>query len=381
MINVDDLLQHELYVERLATGGYRSVVIPALDDLYFQIKGIIERTDTITTPQQLASITSQVSQVILSNGMWVTLTEENLTALAEYEATWTSEYMAQALQTQVTAPQRATITQYVSQAILSLSSGQRTNAGTWADFIQQNLTSQARLVNGLITVGYARGETAQQISRTVRRSYDGIIKREAEALTRTGYAHYQESANNAMIEDNLDVFQEYYYVITFDNRTSDTCIALDKFNVVGKRFKVQDPKAPQPPLHFNCRTRRTAVPEGFEPTGSRSAVGGKIGEQAAEEYEKRKDRLRTASQVRYRGRRDSDVFKAGQIKADTSYAAWLRNQPDWFVKDTLGATRARLFTQGRLGLDKFSDMTGRPLTLAELRQRHPTAFDRAGLGD
>lgn len=381
MINVDDLLQHELYVERLATGGYRSVIIPALDDLYFQIKGIIERTDTITTPQQLASITAQVSQVILSNGMWVTLTEENLTALAEYEATWTSEYMAQALETQVAAPQRARVTQYVSQAILSLSSGGRTNAGTWADFIQQNLDSQARLVNGLITVGYARGESAQQISRTLRRSYDGIIKREAEALARTGYAHYQESANNAMIEDNLDIFEEYYYIVTFDNRTSDTCIALDKFNAVGNRFKVQDQSAPQPPLHFNCRTRRTAVPQGFVPNGTRAAVGGKKGKDAEEKFEGRKDRLRTASQVRYKGRKDSDIFKAGQIKANTSYDKWLSSQPDWFVKDTLGATRAKLFTNGRLGLDKFSDMTGRPLTLAELRQRHPTAFDRAGLGD
>jgi SPP1 gp7 family putative phage head morphogenesis protein len=380
MIDINDILQHELYVERLATGAYRAIIIPSLDDLYGQIKAILDRTDVILTPQQLSSITAQVSQVVSSSPMWTTLTEDNLLALAEYEATWSSEYFAEALDKPISAPNRAQVTSYVTQAIMSLSQGGRAVAGVWSQFLEQNQDSQTRIINGAITRGYARGETSQQIARDIRRNFDGVIKREAEALTRTGYAHFQSAAGDAMIESNLDVFQEYYYAITFDNRTSDTCIALDKFNVVGKRFKVGDPKAPAPPLHFNCRTRRIAVPEGFVPTDTKAAVGGQIGKQAAEEFERRKDRLRTASQVRYKGRKDSDIFKAGQIKADTSYATWLKRQPNWFIKDTLGARRAKLFTDGKLSLDKFSDMTGRPLTLDELRQRHPLAFERAGLG-
>ena len=41
------------------------------------------------------------------------------------------------------------------------------------------------------------------------------------------------------------------------------------------------------------------------------------------------------SKVTYSGRKDSDIFKAGQIDAKTSMDSWLRSQPDWFIESAL----------------------------------------------
>ena len=202
---------------------------------------------------------------------------------------------------------------------------------------------------------------------------DGLLRREAEALARTGYVHYAAQATEAMIRQNTDILEQYYYVVTFDNRTSNRCIGVSKLNQPKNRLKVGDPKAPQPPLHWNCRTRRLAVPQGFELVGTKAVVGGKKGEEAVKKFAERDRRRRKASQVRYRGRKDSDIFNAGQVDASLTYNQWLKQQPRWFIDDTLGPKRAKLWLDDGVSLNKFSDMLGNPLTLAEIMKREGKA--------
>ena len=134
-----------------------------------------------------------------------------------------------------------------------------------------------------------------------------------------------------------------------------------------------------PPYHYNCRTAIGYLAKGQESLeGTRAAVGGKSGEDAKEAFERRKDR--TDGKVRFRGRRDSSIFDPGQVKADTKIDAWLKKQPKWFVESTLGKERAQLFLKGDLSLARFTDMTGDPLTLDQLRRLDAEAFERAGLG-
>ena len=60
-----------------------------------------------------------------------------------------------------------------------------------------------------------------------------------------------------------------------------------------------------------------------------------------------------------------------------SYGPWLRRQDRAFVEDTMGKTAARLFRDGRLGIEKFVDhKTLRPLTIEQLRRRHGELFRR-----
>ena len=81
----------------------------------------------------------------------------------------------------------------------------------------------------------------------------------------------------------------------------------------------------------------------------------------------------------YKGKKDVGAFEIEQVPADMSFGAWLKMQDREFVIDSLGATRAKLFLDGKLPLDRMSDAYGRELTLAELRAKYADAFKRAGL--
>lgn len=362
----DKYLQHELYLGRLATGSINSELLPSLKLTELEIIKILREYDVIATPQELNEITKLVRDQINSEKGWASVTKD-MSAMAVYEANWQSSYTATALSVALSVPKDSKIIRYVTQSIMSLESGSSVSAGTWAQFVRQNKDSQIKAVNSIIRNGYAKQQTSGQISRRIKQAFGGTIRNNAEILTRTGFVHYASQANEAMVQDNTDVLKEYVYIVTFDNRTSDICIGISKFNQPSNRYKVGDPKAPNTPLHFACRTRRQAVTKGWMPTGTKASVGGRRGENAEENFDKRKDR-RDGNLVKYRGRKDK-AFIAREIEADLTLDSWLKTLPRWFVEDTLGKKRAQLYLDNKVSLDRFSDATGRPLTLAEIESR------------
>lgn len=54
------------------------------------------------------------------------------------------------------------------------------------------------------------------------------------------------------------------------------------------------------------------------------------------------------------------------VSANKSYGSWLKTQPKEFVDEALGEQRSKLFRSGKISMDKFTDTTGRTLSLAEL---------------
>jgi hypothetical protein len=62
-----------------------------------------------------------------------------------------------------------------------------------------------------------------------------------------------------------------------------------------------------------------------------------------------------------------------------SYNDWLKTQPKEFVEDVLGKQKAKLYLDGKLTLDKFTDSKGMELTLDQLRVKENAAFKAAGL--
>jgi hypothetical protein len=72
----------------------------------------------------------------------------------------------------------------------------------------------------------------------------------------------------------------------------------------------------------------------------------------------------------------------GELERDQAYGAWLKAQPAAVQDAALGATRARLFREGGLAVDRFVDPAGRPLTLDELARTPARSISasRAGPG-
>jgi hypothetical protein len=133
----------------------------------------------------------------------------------------------------------------------------------------------------------------------------------------------------------------------------------------------------------NCRS--VYIPAiAMQDVETRAAVGGKEGREAEKAYNAKKETLdqrrdaraeeraegiatpSTPSKPIYKGRKDSNAFKAGQVQY-TTYDKWLEKQPKWFVESALGKERAELFMSGKVSISQFNDLSGRPLTLAQLR--------------
>lgn len=69
----------------------------------------------------------------------------------------------------------------------------------------------------------------------------------------------------------------------------------------------------------------------------------------------------------------------GQVPSDITYNEWLKTQPISVQNDALGITKARLFREGGLSVDRFVNRNGFELTLDELKKREAQAFVKAGL--
>lgn len=365
---LDRIERREVSISRYATSLINEHTNPNLRQSYLTARSILLDAEEITSITKLNKILAEIKKAIEPETelMYNELTGE-LNDFAVEEALFSAKILSQASGVAISAPVRKTVVGYVEKALMSLQSGQVAQAGTWAEFVNNSTESIVKTYNNQIKAGYANGETVSQMTKRLRTVTNGILKSQAEALVRTGTQHYAQQARNAMRDDNLDVIAREVPVITFDNRTTDICISIAEKYPEG--WKTGESPVGYPPYHWGCRTTIAYLTEGKKSlVGDRPAVGGQEGEEAEEDFEGRKSRLRKATQVRYRGRKDSDIFDVKQIPANTPFSKWLRDQPEWFVKDTLGAKRGEMFLKGELNLANLTDKQLKPKTLEQLRK-------------
>jgi hypothetical protein len=372
--------RHDVYIQRLATQLLNENVFKSLSKAYRAARSALLDAESITSITQLNKIISVITGEVKApiELSWDDVTGE-LSDFAAYEAGFQASVLGGVAGISLSIPADKRIMSYINRSLMSLSAGNQVRAGAWSDFVAENTSSTIKTYNNQIKAGFAGGETVHQIVKRLRDITNGIMKNNAEALVRTGINHYAINAREAMAQDNADVITGKYINTVFDNRRSLICTGYAaQQDARSKPWALDDPSAPVFPAHFNCRTNYLyLVNNQTHPDGTRQAVGGKKTHEAEDRYNRRKDSLdsrrenpdiegATSSKVKYRGRKDSDTFNAGQIAGDTSAAAWLRNQPKWFVESNLGKARADLFLSGKIKLEKLTDMTGRPLTIKEL---------------
>lgn len=255
------------------------------------------------------------------------------------------------------------------------------------DWAQKIEVDDIARIQQQIRIGLTQGETIPQISRRVvgtvsKRGADGataVTRRNAEAITRTASSSVASAARRELYAENQELFTEELFTATLDSRTTPICRSLD-----GKTFKPGT--APVLPLHWNERSVLSPVLDGVilgeRPTRNFTE------QQLLREYSGQKGfkapRDRKGLPQGTRG--DFDRFKrqrirelTGRAPAKTSYQEWLKGQDAQFQRDILGPTRAKLFRQGGLTLDRFVLPDGSELSLSQLAQSYGEAFKRAGL--
>lgn len=238
------------------------------------------------------------------------------------------------------------------------------------DFDVERITRAAK-------VGIAQGETPTQVTRRVMGSpslkrKDGVVRKafhDLESVILTATNGIQNEAKAQLYAENADILDKEQYAATLDARTTLECAVND-----GKLFKLGE--GPKPPLHFRCRSLRIPYinPDnlgnrGFDPTTEKMLVKefaeqnklGKINSRADLPYG-----TKTKFDAYARKRRRELI---GQVPAKTTYSEWLGKQSKEFQNEVLGPTRAEMFRNGEIKLDKFVARDGDTLTLDELRRK------------
>jgi SPP1 gp7 family putative phage head morphogenesis protein len=287
-----------------------------------------------------------------------------LTSAAIYEAEYSAGLIEKYQGVQLKIPPQKQVKDFINDALMTLESGKRVTTNFWEAYVKANKDSYIGLIKGEIAKGYEQGLANSTIIKRISDLANATGKADAETLVRTGINFYSSQARESMAAANANVVTYREYTAVFDNRTTAGCRALS-----GKRYPITDDNYVRVPRHFNCRSFYVygTGPIDEPTTGTKAAVGGKQAE------------INPARKLRYRGKRDTDIFNPGQIDAALTQDEWLRMQPDWFVESSLGKTRAKLFKDGNLKIENFVDMVGKPLTLEELRKIDAKAFQRAGL--
>lgn len=135
-------------------------------------------------------------------------------------------------------------------------------------------------------------------------------------------------------------------------------------------------------IAHNCRSLRTPVIDG-EILGERPARTGTEAQFMREFAKANKlsgDEIPRGFKTKYREYRAQRMRETiGRVPAEQTYQQFAENQPMWFLEDTMGKTKAKLFREGKLTFDKFIAENGRELTITELRGRYPGAFKLAGI--
>lgn len=157
-------------------------------------------------------------------------------------------------------------------------------------------------------------------------------RRSLDQKQRTLHNGVAQETRTEFAEQNDEIFDGVQWVSVLDNLTSDICMSLD-----GTVFPVDE--GPRPPAHINCRSEVVPIVKDWEEMGL-SDLGP--------------------------GTRKS---MSGEVPETMTYNEWLRDQPRDVQDEILGPTRADLFRDYNLPLDRFVDETGARLTLDELYQQ------------
>lgn len=384
---LDSTLRREAQLLRFGTYLKDEYIKPTFQELSKELPKMLTGFDELNKSERtkLAREVRNYVSVQMS-GMFDDITGE-LHLLSDDEASFMldlyDDYTTEAMK----AVAASAVVSTADNALISLESSGVARTGVWSDFIKDNINTTTRMIDGAVLKGFRDGETLQSITQTLRGSYNrgtkqytgGILNgratQYAETLARTGISHYANQARDKFANLNSDLLGESVFFATLDNRTTSTCLGFH-----AKRWKNDDPSKPVLPLHYNERSVFLHAGKGIDPLeGDRPLIGGKHSKEAREEFELRQSR--TNRKVKYRGRKDLDVFEVEQVSAKVTSQEWLKRQPRFFVESTLGKTRAQLFLDGNLPIEKFTDLGGKPLTLAELRKTAAgeKAFRKAGL--
>lgn len=225
-----------------------------------------------------------------------------------------------------------------------------------------------------VALGIIEGDTTDDIVRRFRLA-ENTTRNSARTLVRTHVNHVANRARQAYYDANSDLIKELRWTATLDGRTSDVCKARD-----GQTYALD--AGPRPPAHPNCRSVMSPILPSFEEFATTPLKAGRGSKDFDTLFQKRLQERGFSAQKAASIRANTRSSMNGQVPDKETYDTWLRKQPDEFITETLGPTKAQLFTRGDITLDRFvEEPTGRSYTLDEIKRLNEQTWMKAFPGE
>ncbi|MCO6428901.1 minor capsid protein [Nitrosomonas communis] len=348
--------RHQVFYERLKSHEVKSFD-NFLSELDADLRKLLSRSDiTSFTRSRLEKQLALVREIIAGTyADYESVWRDSITQSALYEAQFEKKALDKVvIRREFVLPTELQIGTAVFSRPLAV---EGINGGALLDqFFRQLPDNTTRRIEGAIRLGFAQGQTNQQIINrirgTARAGYtDGILaisRRDADIITRTALQHASSQARQSTWERNRDIIKGVKIVATLDNRTSAICRSMS-----GMIFKIDE--GPRPPFHIRCRTTTVSVLD---------------------------DRFAALREGATQAARGEDG-KVVSVDAELNYYDWLKQQPADFQDSVIGKTRGKLLRDGGLSMERFSELqlnkNFEPMTLEQMKRIESKAFERAGI--
>jgi SPP1 gp7 family putative phage head morphogenesis protein len=155
-------------------------------------------------------------------------------------------------------------------------------------------------VRKVIRDGVGKGQAQEEIVKRLKieANVRDVGDKQLMTIVRTA-ANHAVSVSDDILADEAGV-EEFMFSAVLDHRTTDTCSSLD-----GKKFRYDDQSAPNPPLHYGCRSTRIPITENVKPT--------------KKTYSEWFSELSEEQQLKILGKRRFDKYKAGEKELGRVY--------------------------------------------------------------
>ena len=348
---LDANVRHQIYLQRLSTSKVKEIIKIVEASEREIVQFLLNKELTEFSQTRLKAILSEVRAI--NKGLYTYLSDNlksSLPELAEYESDFQYNLIKSSL------PIELNLAKPSLDLLKSLVTSKPMQGRFILDELKDLTKQKTVLIEKALRLGLIEGETTPQIIRRIRGTKslnykDGVLYRsrsDIERLVRTSITHITARARDSLFQANADVVKGWLFVATLDNRTSKICISLD-----GTKYDVG--KGPMPPRHPNCRSTSSPILKSWK------ELGLDLNEIPASKRPFVTEKL------------------TGTVPDNVNYQNWLRRQPEGFVEDVLGKTKAKLFTDGKMSADKFFDYSGKELTLKELRKSEANLFAKLQL--
>lgn len=370
---LDHYIRHQIYILRY-TGGLRNEVSPLLSETNTKLRDTIlsytsrinDRTFTGKKGREWQrSFEKAITDIRLP--AWKDINTEVNEQLKDFVV---SEAIHGATVIEGSLPVVLNISIPPVNQLISIVNSQPFEGKTLKQWLEKTAQSDIERIVNSAKIGITQGITPIEITKSIVGPKGRAQKafHDLESLLLTVTNGIQQEAKQALYAANGDIVEYEMFVATLDARTTLICASNDN-----KKFKRGE--GPIPPLHFRCRSLR--VPYIDPEIGASRPFNPTTEKQLLKEYAEANDlqSVNKRGSLPYGHKTKFDQFARkrkreliGQIPANTSYNDWLKTQSNDFQNTVLGSTRAKMFRDGNITLDKFVTRDGTTLTLNELKK-------------